>query len=304
MASNVAVIADIRGLVTQGEDGEEILKNKDPISENGGILTITEFAKIIFEDGREIEIEGPTQIRLDSTFFENASFIPQETIVDVATLPFLRTISIETEVAESLASNLEAQNDARGAVATEQLDTLRTAEEPEATDTAASAVRVNRVVAPTTNTGGQTPTTDTPENPQPEVIPETPKEDTTETVTPKTIVLTLDGAQSVAEGSSAQYTVSVSEAPQTNLTLTVTYTHIDTQTGDYTANTLEVVILAGTTSTTFALDAIDDYRLEGGERFEVSISNPIGGYNSYDTIVLQNTQVTTTLLDGANEIPA
>lgn len=39
MASTIATITDIRGLVTQGENAEEILKDRDPISENGGLLT-------------------------------------------------------------------------------------------------------------------------------------------------------------------------------------------------------------------------------------------------------------------------
>ena len=69
MASTVATITDIRGLVTQGENAEEILKDRDPISENGGLLTISEFAKIVFSDGREIDIQGPAQVRLDETFF-------------------------------------------------------------------------------------------------------------------------------------------------------------------------------------------------------------------------------------------
>ena len=77
MASNVAIISDIRGLVTQGEDGEEILKNKDPISENGGLLTITEFAKIIFDDGREIEI--PDRSGIDLPFRSDACICTKET---------------------------------------------------------------------------------------------------------------------------------------------------------------------------------------------------------------------------------
>ena len=48
--ASVARITDIRGLVSLN-DGEEILKEKDPISENGGILTISDFARIIFDDG-------------------------------------------------------------------------------------------------------------------------------------------------------------------------------------------------------------------------------------------------------------
>ena len=65
--ASVARITDIRGLVSLN-DGEEILKEKDPISENGGILTISDFARIIFDDGREIEVQGPAQITLNENY--------------------------------------------------------------------------------------------------------------------------------------------------------------------------------------------------------------------------------------------
>ena len=71
--ASVARITDIRGLVSLN-DGEEILKEKDPISENGGILTISDFARIIFDDGREIEVQGPAQITLNENFFQTGEF--------------------------------------------------------------------------------------------------------------------------------------------------------------------------------------------------------------------------------------
>lgn len=290
MASNVAIISDIRGLVTQGEDGEEILKNKDPISENGGLLTISEFAKIIFEDGREIEIEGPTQILLDSTFFENAAFIPEETTINFETLPFLRTLAADIIEEEAPQGGLDAQNDARGGVVTEQLDTQRTQEEPEL-----------REVLPgeRTNTAAVLPEEETPEVVEPEVPTDEPTDE--ETLTPKNIQLTLEGVTAIAEGDTATYKISVSEAPTTDLTVTITYRHIDTETGDYNVFTQEVVIKAGTTESIFSVESIDDYFKEGLESYEVSISNPVGGYASYDIITIVNDTVQTTISDGTSE---
>ena len=139
MASNVAIISDIRGLVTQGDNAEEILKDRDPISENGGLLTISEFAKIVFDDGREIVIEGPTQIRLDSSFFENAAFIPEETTVNFETLPLLRTLALDEPVLDAPEGGLNPQNDERGGVIIEQLDTARNEEQPRAIEQDARA---------------------------------------------------------------------------------------------------------------------------------------------------------------------
>ena len=51
----IAHISDIRGMVTLNENSEVILRNRDLITEHGGILTISEFAKIVFEDGREVD---------------------------------------------------------------------------------------------------------------------------------------------------------------------------------------------------------------------------------------------------------
>ncbi|MCT7544662.1 hypothetical protein, partial [Aliarcobacter cryaerophilus] len=115
--ASIARIADIRGLVSLN-DGEEILKEKDPISENGGILTISDFARIIFDDGREIEVQGPVQITLNENFFQTGEFDIQDVQVG--------DINLAQNIIENLATNLEGEgllgNQAEGFVRTEQLD--------------------------------------------------------------------------------------------------------------------------------------------------------------------------------------
>ncbi|PRM94053.1 hypothetical protein CJ667_10190, partial [Aliarcobacter cryaerophilus] len=115
--ASIARIADIRGLVSLN-DGEEILKEKDPISENGGILTISDFARIIFDDGREIEVQGPVQITLNENFFQTGEFDIQDVQIG--------DDDLAQNVIQNLATNLEGagllDNQAEGFVRTEQLD--------------------------------------------------------------------------------------------------------------------------------------------------------------------------------------
>ena len=115
--ASVARITDIRGLVSLN-DGEEILKEKDPISENGGILTISDFARIIFDDGREIEVQGPVQIALNENFFQTGEFDIQDVQIG--------NLDLAQNVIQNLATNLEGEglldNQAEGFVRTEQLD--------------------------------------------------------------------------------------------------------------------------------------------------------------------------------------
>ena len=115
--ASVARITDIRGLVSLN-DGEEILKEKDPISENGGILTISDFARIIFDDGREIEVQGPAQITLNENFFQTGEFDIQDVQIG--------NLDLAQNVIQNLATNLEGEglvgNPAEGFVRTEQLD--------------------------------------------------------------------------------------------------------------------------------------------------------------------------------------
>ena len=56
MSKSIGIVSDIKGLVTLEVDGvSNELKNRDPISENGALLTTSDLSsiKITFDDGRE-----------------------------------------------------------------------------------------------------------------------------------------------------------------------------------------------------------------------------------------------------------
>ncbi|MDD2582867.1 MAG: hypothetical protein PHR66_12830, partial [Desulfuromonadaceae bacterium] len=292
MASTVATITDIRGLVTQGENAEEILKDRDPISENGGLLTISEFAKVVFADGREIDIQGPAQVRLDETFFQNTPFTNDTTVIDDTTVPTLQRALAESPAVETFETTLNIADDARGGVATEQLDTTRNAEQTtteiiqDTTSTTTPQATVSAPVTPTNNIPTNTP--DTPVPP-------------TETADQKNVTIALSGDATVIEGESATYTVSTSLPTYTDLSLSISYQTIDASTGDFITHTQTVVIKAGETSATFTVDAVDDFYSDNGEKYQVSISNPVGGYRSYDIVTITEPTVTTEILDGAVE---
>jgi len=81
-----AQISSIRGLVTVGDDNE-ILKQRDPITANGGLLKISDFVEILFDDGRVVTIDGPAEFVLDSSFFQVSRFDESMTqITDLANL--------------------------------------------------------------------------------------------------------------------------------------------------------------------------------------------------------------------------
>ncbi|MDD3082975.1 MAG: Calx-beta domain-containing protein, partial [Desulfobacterales bacterium] len=110
-----------------------------------------------------------------------------------------------------------------------------------------------------------------------------------------TTTMNLSGPEYVAEGESATYTVSVDNAPQTDMTVDVTYSYISASTNDVVTNTTQVVLEAGQTSAQFAVDAVDDMIHEGIETFNVSISNPQGG--NFENLVLENANVATNIAD-------
>ncbi|MDD1795480.1 hypothetical protein LRP50_20320, partial [Enterovibrio sp. ZSDZ42] len=116
-----------------------------------------------------------------------------------------------------------------------------------------------------------------------EVLPDNPSavettinEDTTSTDKP---TLTLTGDASVIEGAEASYTLTISEAPTSNLTVTVVVGHKTSEDGDVTPVTREVVIAANTTSTDFTVATLDDSILEttDDDVFEVSVTGTSGG---------------------------
>ncbi|WP_338418015.1 immunoglobulin-like domain-containing protein, partial [Enterovibrio norvegicus] len=116
-----------------------------------------------------------------------------------------------------------------------------------------------------------------------EVLPDNPaslettiNEDTTSTDKP---TLTLTGDSEVTEGEEASYALTISEAPTTDLTVTVVVGHKTSEDGDVTPITRSVVITAGTTSTDFTVATLDDSILETNDDdvFEVSVTGTSGG---------------------------
>ncbi len=106
-----AKISSIKGLVTFGGESEEILKNKDLISEHGGILTIDEFAKIIFKDGREIEIAGPISFDVNSSFFHENTF--ENSIIHIsstARIKYINNITNDRQETENTNDNQSINN--------------------------------------------------------------------------------------------------------------------------------------------------------------------------------------------------
>ncbi|PTT46908.1 retention module-containing protein, partial [Aeromonas sp. HMWF016] len=109
--------------------------------------------------------------------------------------------------------------------------------------------------------------------------------------------LTLTGDANVVEGGKANYTLTISDAPKTDLTVKVVVGHITTDNGDVQAVTRDVVIKAGTTSVSFDVATKDDVYAEPAERFQVSVSETRGG--GYEKAPALPGAVTTTITDEA-----
>ncbi|RKJ87550.1 retention module-containing protein [Aeromonas veronii] len=107
--------------------------------------------------------------------------------------------------------------------------------------------------------------------------------------------LTLTGDANVVEGGKANYTLSISDAPKTDLTVKVVVGHITTDNGDVQAVTREVIIKAGTTSVSFDVATLDDVYAEPAEQFQVSVSETSGG--GYEKAPALPGAVTTTITD-------
>ncbi len=107
--------------------------------------------------------------------------------------------------------------------------------------------------------------------------------------------LTLTGAADVVEGGKASYTLTISDAPKSDLTVKVVVGHITTDNGDVVAETRDVTILAGKTSATFDVETKDDVYAEPAEQFQVSVSGTEGG--GYEKAPALPAAVTTTIKD-------
>ncbi|TNI91302.1 RTX toxin, partial [Aeromonas hydrophila] len=107
--------------------------------------------------------------------------------------------------------------------------------------------------------------------------------------------LSLTGDTNVVEGDKASYTLTISDAPKTDLTVKVVVGHITTDEGDMQAVTRDVVIKANTTSVSFEVATNDDVYAEPAERFQVSVSETSGG--GYEKTPALPGAVTTTITD-------
>ncbi len=101
---------------------------------------------------------------------------------------------------------------------------------------------------------------------------------------PETILLSITGPGSVVEGQTATgYTVSLTHAAASDMTVDLVYSNTGADGSDYTA-VQSVTIKAGETSATFDIATIHDVYAESGESFTVAIgSHAGGGFESVQT---------------------
>ncbi|WP_042010571.1 immunoglobulin-like domain-containing protein [Aeromonas fluvialis] len=107
--------------------------------------------------------------------------------------------------------------------------------------------------------------------------------------------VTLTGDANVVEGGKANYTLTISDAPKTDLIVKVVVGHITTDNGDVQAVTRDVVIKEGETSVKFDVETLDDVYAEEAEQFQVSVSGTSGG--GYEQAPALPNAVTTTITD-------
>ncbi|WP_348651392.1 immunoglobulin-like domain-containing protein, partial [Grimontia sp. SpTr1] len=110
--------------------------------------------------------------------------------------------------------------------------------------------------------------------------------------------LTLTGDASVNEGENANYTLTLSEAPTADFTVSIVVGHKTTEDGDITPVTRDVVIAAGTTSIDFTVDTLDDSLNESADEdvFTVSVNATSGG--DFEAQPTAPAAVETTINDG------
>ena len=294
--ASVARITDIRGLVSLN-DGEEILKEKDPVSENGGILTISDFARIIFDDGREIEIQGPVQLTLNENFFQTGEFDIQNVQIE--------NLNLVRDTVENLVTNIEGgtlpENPSEAFVATEQLDTLLENDEVISStrsvedDFAPTEAPEAPTEAPEAPTEAPEAPTEAPEAPTeaPEApIPDTPTTDEPETTVdvtfPDTDEQTTD---EVAEDTIPEETVDIPES-------TVDAVEEDTIAAIPEQTTPETVVVEAvdeqTTPETVVVEAVDEQTTSAVDEQTVS-EDTTDGYTikNSDSNLNQNGDTTT-----------
>jgi hypothetical protein len=108
--------------------------------------------------------------------------------------------------------------------------------------------------------------------------------------------LTIGGPASLTEGTSGTYTLTLTNAAQTDVTVTLAYS--GTASAADRSGTTTVTIPAGATSATFSVAALDDAFADAGETVVVTITGATGG--TFENLVVGGANsVTTTLSDEA-----
>ena len=114
--------------------------------------------------------------------------------------------------------------------------------------------------------------------------------------------ISISGSASVSEGATANYTLDISNAPLTDVTVDLAYSGTAAAGTDFNG-VASVTILAGQNSATFDLTTINDSLVEGAENVIVAIDG-ITGDGQLEQLIADpaNDRVTTTIVD--NDLPA
>ncbi|MBU4025024.1 hypothetical protein KKF31_07680, partial [bacterium] len=110
------------------------------------------------------------------------------------------------------------------------------------------------------------------------------------------INVTLSGDETVAEGSSASYTITLDSPTKTSMQVEVQTGHTTTDDGDLIPTTMMVEIPANATSVSFTVANTQDAIKEGNEEYTVKLTgNTVGG--GFETLNVNTTPVSTTIND-------
>ncbi|MFT3848316.1 MAG: retention module-containing protein [Propionivibrio sp.] len=111
-----------------------------------------------------------------------------------------------------------------------------------------------------------------------------------------TTTVSLTGAGSVVEGGSASYTVSLTSAAQSDVTVNISYSGTAANGADY-LGVASVTIPAGSSSASFSLATLDDAFAEGNESIVLNLTSAAGGNFEHLAISGSAGSLTTTLVD-------
>ncbi|WP_460368976.1 LapA family giant adhesin [Pseudomonas sp. Tul1A2] len=120
------------------------------------------------------------------------------------------------------------------------------------------------------------------------------------TDTVDTTTVSITGSNSVTEGQTASYTVSLNHPAQTEVTLKIVYSGTAADGSDFTG-VYTVKIPAGASSAQFNVATIDDKITEGTENFVVKIDSATGGNFENLAVSGTNGSVSTSIID--NDAP-